>query len=280
MLLSAVVIFFFVIILMSCLHLYARWYLLPRRRRRRHLRRNRFNRRTNLFIYMESENLISTSAATVARHGLDTSVLNSLPVFLYSPKTHPESVECAVCLSEFEEGELGRVLPKCNHSFHIDCIDMWFQSHSNCPLCRALVEAVDEARPEVVITVCEPERPEPSSSSGLCSECQHDEKQGNRTSLDHSSSSSSIGFIKKPSSLLGMTIEVPRRDESFRRDDSESSRDSPSNQSPFRSPISRMLSFTRILNRERKASPSDGGTVDCSSRNELESEPGGREETQ
>ncbi|KAL6331240.1 hypothetical protein AAG906_009668 [Vitis piasezkii] len=38
--------------------------------------------------------------------------------------------ECAVCLS----------LPKCKHSFHAPCIDMWLYSHSDCPLCRARVE--------------------------------------------------------------------------------------------------------------------------------------------
>nr|GMC53892.1 RING-H2 finger protein ATL60-like [Ipomoea batatas] len=34
------------------------------------------------------------------------------------------------------EGEKARLLPKCNHGFHVDCIDMWFHSHSTCPLCR------------------------------------------------------------------------------------------------------------------------------------------------
>ncbi|KNA04688.1 hypothetical protein SOVF_197360 [Spinacia oleracea] len=34
------------------------------------------------------------------------------------------------------EGEKARLLPKCNHGFHVECIDMWFQSHSTCPLCR------------------------------------------------------------------------------------------------------------------------------------------------
>ncbi|XP_030445774.2 RING-H2 finger protein ATL52-like [Syzygium oleosum] len=44
--------------------------------------------------------------------------------------------ECAVCLSVFEEGEEVRQLPRCKHSFHVSCIDMWLYSHSDCPLCR------------------------------------------------------------------------------------------------------------------------------------------------
>lgn len=47
--------------------------------------------------------------------------------------------ECAVCLSVFEEGEEVRKLPRCKHSFHALCIDMWLYSHSDCPLCRAPV---------------------------------------------------------------------------------------------------------------------------------------------
>ncbi|EPS66911.1 hypothetical protein M569_07866, partial [Genlisea aurea] len=50
------------------------------------------------------------------------------------------AAECAVCLAEFDESDVVRLLPKCNHSFHIECIDTWFRSHSTCPLCRSPVE--------------------------------------------------------------------------------------------------------------------------------------------
>ncbi|KAE8695690.1 Ribosomal L18p/L5e family protein isoform 1 [Hibiscus syriacus] len=43
---------------------------------------------------------------------------------------------CCVCLYEAEEGEMLRRLPRCNHCFHVDCIDVWFQYRSTCPLCR------------------------------------------------------------------------------------------------------------------------------------------------
>lgn len=49
------------------------------------------------------------------------------------------SVECAVCLSLFEEGELIRKL-KCKHTFHKDCLDRWLQQDwATCPLCRSKV---------------------------------------------------------------------------------------------------------------------------------------------
>ncbi|XP_041003337.1 RING-H2 finger protein ATL52-like [Juglans microcarpa x Juglans regia] len=48
-----------------------------------------------------------------------------------------EDGTCAVCLSEFEDGEELRTLPGCMHSFHVPCIDMWLYSHSTCPICRS-----------------------------------------------------------------------------------------------------------------------------------------------
>lgn len=78
--------------------------------------------------------------------GLDSSVVKSLPSFVYTSQSssndeeQPPLRECVVCLSEFEENETCRLLPNCNHSFHIKCIDIWFRSHSTCPLCRSPVE--------------------------------------------------------------------------------------------------------------------------------------------
>ncbi|CAI9100684.1 OLC1v1037836C1 [Oldenlandia corymbosa var. corymbosa] len=48
--------------------------------------------------------------------------------------------ECAVCLSVFEEDEELKQLPRCKHSFHAPCIDMWLYSHLDCPLCRSPVD--------------------------------------------------------------------------------------------------------------------------------------------
>ena len=83
----------------------------------------------------------SRSAATTSSndHRLDPQVLSSLPIFVYSSMAHEEILECAVCLTEFKEGDKGRLLPGCCHSFHVECVDMWLDSHSTCPLCRATV---------------------------------------------------------------------------------------------------------------------------------------------
>ncbi len=254
MMLIAVVILFIVIIIMLCLHVYVRWYL-RRVRRRQHLRRNRYSRRAQLVFYVDP------SLSAVSR-GLDASVIASLPVFAFSSKTQPDPVECAVCLSEFVDGETGRVLPKCNHSFHIDCIDMWFQSHSTCPICRGPVES--QPQPEVAVIVSEPE---PGSGSGLS---QQGGEEVNRTGPTVTSSSSSIE--KSSSSFVGVAV----RSESL---GDESGYDSPPTQSSFRTPMSRMMSLKRILSRERKAS--SGCVTGCNSMAELDADQRrGREETQ
>ncbi|XP_073113471.1 RING-H2 finger protein ATL2-like [Elaeis guineensis] len=82
---------------------------------------------------------ISTTINSPCDGRLNARVLSSLPVFTYSSGAHEDKLKCAVCFTEFVEGEKGRLLPRCYHSFHAECVDMWFNSHSTCPLCRAIV---------------------------------------------------------------------------------------------------------------------------------------------
>ncbi|GMI89633.1 Arabidopsis Toxicos en Levadura 11 [Hibiscus trionum] len=73
--------------------------------------------------------------------GLDPAVIESFPTFLYTTvkgfKIGKDTLECAVCLNEFEDDETLRMIPICSHVFHPDCIDAWLSSHSTCPVCRA-----------------------------------------------------------------------------------------------------------------------------------------------
>ncbi|XVE70469.1 hypothetical protein DITRI_Ditri10aG0074800 [Diplodiscus trichospermus] len=76
--------------------------------------------------------------------GIDKKVIESLPFFKFSSLIgSKQGLECAVCLSKFEDIEILRLLPKCKHAFHIDCIDRWLEKHSSCPLCRQKVNAED-----------------------------------------------------------------------------------------------------------------------------------------
>ncbi|KAK9947786.1 hypothetical protein M0R45_003391 [Rubus argutus] len=76
--------------------------------------------------------------------GIDKKVIEALPFFRFSTlKGSKEGLECAVCLSKFEDIEILRFLPKCKHAFHINCIDHWLEKHSSCPLCRHRVTSED-----------------------------------------------------------------------------------------------------------------------------------------
>ncbi|KAF8017479.1 hypothetical protein BT93_H2604 [Corymbia citriodora subsp. variegata] len=237
--LAAIIVLFFVVVIMVSLHLYARWYLLRRRQRRHFLRRNGHNRRTHIVLYADFP-------VASASRGLDSSVLKSLPIFTFSSAAAAPgeaAAECAVCLSEFEDGEAARLLPKCKHTFHVDCIDMWFHSHSTCPLCRSPVERVGEDF--VAIAVPGFDRAEAGTSSGLCSSCQHEEAPGTAAAASSSSSGAPpLSGRRKPPELAGFSIEVPR----WADPEDEPRCDTPA--SRLRSPVSRMLSFKRILSRE------------------------------
>ncbi|KAL9154786.1 hypothetical protein ABFS82_10G139800 [Erythranthe guttata] len=76
--------------------------------------------------------------------GINRKVIESLPLFRFSSlRGQKEGLECAVCLNRFEAEEVLRLLPKCKHAFHVECVDTWLDEHSTCPLCRYRVDPED-----------------------------------------------------------------------------------------------------------------------------------------
>ncbi|KAL7126370.1 hypothetical protein ABFS83_14G181800 [Erythranthe nasuta] len=45
--------------------------------------------------------------------------------------------DCAICLDEIESEQPARLIPGCNHGFHLECADAWLSKNPNCPVCRA-----------------------------------------------------------------------------------------------------------------------------------------------
>lgn len=50
------------------------------------------------------------------------------------PENWTHNQTCVICLNEFDEGELIKLLP-CRHGFHEDCINRWLISAGKCPIC-------------------------------------------------------------------------------------------------------------------------------------------------
>ncbi|XP_059623357.1 RING-H2 finger protein ATL8-like [Cornus florida] len=75
-----------------------------------------------------------------ANRGLKKKILQSLPRFTYDSASNGKfAAECAICLTEYADGDQIRVLPQCGHGFHVGCIDTWLGSHSSCPSCRQIL---------------------------------------------------------------------------------------------------------------------------------------------
>ncbi|KAL5795224.1 hypothetical protein ACOSQ2_000044 [Xanthoceras sorbifolium] len=85
-----------------------------------------------------------------AATGLDEALIKSITMCKFKKGDGLiEGIDCSVCLSEFEEDESIRLLPKCSHAFHVQCIDTWLKSHSNCPLCRANIFFISASPPQL-----------------------------------------------------------------------------------------------------------------------------------
>lgn len=81
-------------------------------------------------IENECEQYLATGTATLLN--LDTSVL-----------IDPESNEmCPICVETFRENEMVRVLPRCQHLYHNDCIRAWLLERKSefCPTCKVNVK--------------------------------------------------------------------------------------------------------------------------------------------
>ncbi|KAI4381019.1 hypothetical protein MLD38_007137 [Melastoma candidum] len=137
----SVILLLMVLLLVIALHLYVRW----------------FWRRPELeSSYPEAPSVATPRSPVIAAAsdtdlGLDPKVLGSLPVVIFCRDEFRDGLECAVCLCEVVHGEKARVLPRCRHGFHVECIDMWLRSHVTCPLCRKNVVDEESSRKEVVV---------------------------------------------------------------------------------------------------------------------------------
>lgn len=92
------------------------------------------------FVQRQAEQAEESSDAP---KGASESLINALPSFLFGSAHSAgggSETGCAVCLAEFERGDLLRQLP-CGHKFHSTCIDKWLRTKKVCPLCMQDIES-------------------------------------------------------------------------------------------------------------------------------------------
>ncbi|QCE12388.1 RING-H2 finger protein ATL70-like [Vigna unguiculata] len=93
---------------------------------------------------------INNSIASMIHHndqndnltGIPYDVIKSYHTFPYSKTdsvvgtTCDHDTTCAICIEDYEESEMLRMLPQCRHYFHRDCVDAWLKLNATCPVCR------------------------------------------------------------------------------------------------------------------------------------------------
>lgn len=83
-------------------------------------------------------------------HGACRSVIDALPLEVVGQKPDDcapqsrgphinvpvkEGDKCAICLGCYEQGDAVRHLA-CSHAFHAECVDVWLERKSLCPICK------------------------------------------------------------------------------------------------------------------------------------------------
>ncbi|XP_062208580.1 RING-H2 finger protein ATL67-like [Phragmites australis] len=89
----------------------------------------------------ESPDAAYSSSAAVASSpvGLDPAAIASYPKVPFSSRAAGTEADamCSICLSEYRDGEMLRVMPECRHRFHVACLDAWLRRSASCPVCRS-----------------------------------------------------------------------------------------------------------------------------------------------
>uniref|UniRef100_A0A0A9AMJ6 RING-type domain-containing protein n=1 Tax=Arundo donax TaxID=35708 RepID=A0A0A9AMJ6_ARUDO len=56
-----------------------------------------------------------------------------------------DDAQCSICLGEYKEKEILRIIPTCHHNFHLTCLDVWLQKQTTCPICRISLKELQAA---------------------------------------------------------------------------------------------------------------------------------------
>ncbi|CAN6235971.1 unnamed protein product [Urochloa humidicola] len=82
-----------------------------------------------------------------ARTGLEPLVIAAIPTMKYDCEAFQskDDAQCSICLGEYKEKEILRIIPTCQHNFHLACLDLWLQKQTTCPICRVSLKELQAA---------------------------------------------------------------------------------------------------------------------------------------
>ncbi|KAH1073655.1 hypothetical protein J1N35_025983 [Gossypium stocksii] len=80
--------------------------------------------------------------------GLEPIVVATIPALRFNTETFTsiEDTQCSICLGDYQEKQVQRIMPKCGHNFHLSCIDLWLRKQSTCPVCRLPLQDIGETK--------------------------------------------------------------------------------------------------------------------------------------
>lgn len=87
---------------------------------------------------------ITDQGSVAINPGLDEATLASYPKLLCSQEKSQQKVNhsldscCSICLGDYIDSDVLRLLPHCGHTFHLNCVDCWLRLNHTCPICRNL----------------------------------------------------------------------------------------------------------------------------------------------
>ncbi|KAF3441181.1 hypothetical protein FNV43_RR15093 [Rhamnella rubrinervis] len=91
--------------------------------------------------------------------GLEPVLVAAIPTMKFNHEAFSsiEDAQCSICLGEYQDKEVLRIMPNCGHNFHLSCIDTWLRKQSTCPVCRISLQESRGMKHSIPVTFSMPQ---------------------------------------------------------------------------------------------------------------------------
>ncbi|KAK7256719.1 hypothetical protein RIF29_30177 [Crotalaria pallida] len=103
---------------------------------------------SRMMYEIESRNDIEQPEHHVNDSDLEPVLLDAIPTLKFNQDAFSsiEDTQCVICLADYKEREVLRIMPKCGHTYHLSCIDIWLRKQATCPVCRLPLKSSSETK--------------------------------------------------------------------------------------------------------------------------------------